>query len=170
MLLPPFFILVCKGFSVLSQDLLWLTGQPATANKQHQISANENPVGWRSRCILTDQSVCRSDTGKGLMVHYIIHKPNGKFRTMERVEAATSGELTVCDRIDFEYPWSLGECDKTGCRNFLFALKAILFGNSGGAWPRQNVRRFSTMIGTYLKLTRYVCHCHVVGWTQCKIR
>jgi len=71
-----------------------------------------------------------------MAVHYIIDKLPGKFGTMQLINAGISGDLIVYSVIDFEHPWSLKKGDKAGYKNFLSALKAILFEN-----PRERMSK-----------------------------
>ena len=61
---------------------------------------------------------------------------------MERIGADACEYLTVYDRIDFKYPRFLKKHDKTGYRNFVFALKAFLFGNSGERMTKTKCEAF----------------------------
>jgi len=66
--------------------------------------------------------------GQKMLVEYIIH--NGKFGTIQLIpENSGFGGHEVSSLIDFFAPKSCAIYDKTGYKNFVHALKAILFGN-----------------------------------------
>jgi hypothetical protein len=75
-------------------------------------------------------------------VHYVIDQSTGKFRTMELIDPSTNVDLILRDLVDFEYPRSLKKRDKTGYKNFLFALKANLFRNSRERMTREKSEEF----------------------------
>ena len=67
--------------------------------------------------------------GKKMLVEYFFH-PNGKFGTMQLIpDGPDLGRLNVASSIDFYVPRTRSHLDKTGYKNFVFALKAILFRN-----------------------------------------
>ena len=66
--------------------------------------------------------------GQRMLVEYIIHKPNGKFGTMQLIpDGPFLRGLKVSRLIDFYVPKAYGNYDKTGYKNFVHALKGILF-------------------------------------------
>jgi len=69
--------------------------------------------------------------GKRRVVQYIIDKPTGKFGIMKSVEYNKGLDTyDISDYIDFSVPRRLFKYDKTGYKNFVPALKKILFGNA----------------------------------------
>lgn len=85
--------------------------------------------------------------GQKMLVEYIIHctgkNRSGKFGTMRLVPGGPSfGHLNVSPSIDFFEPKSLAPYDKTGYKNFVSALKAILFGNPSRRMNRQACEDF----------------------------
>jgi len=63
-----------------------------------------------------------------MLVEYIIHKPNGKFGTMQLIpDGPFLRGLNVSRLIDFYMPKAYGYYDKAGYKNFVHALKGILF-------------------------------------------
>ena len=70
-----------------------------------------------------------SKNGKKMLVEYLFH-PDGKFGTMQLIpDGSDLGRLNVASSIDFYVPRTRSHLDKTGYKNFVFALKAILFRN-----------------------------------------
>jgi hypothetical protein len=68
--------------------------------------------------------------GKKMLVEYRFDPSTGKFATMFLIaEGITFERQTVSIVIDFCVPKSRAPYDKLGNKNFVFALKAILFGN-----------------------------------------
>ena len=81
--------------------------------------------------------------GQKMLVEYIIHKPNGKFGTMHLIKAAPGLQhLYVSPVIDFYVPKAYGYYDKTGYKNFVHALKGILFGNNSRRMSRKACEEF----------------------------
>ena len=81
--------------------------------------------------------------GQRMLVEYIIHKPNGKFGTMNLIKAAPGLQhLYVSPVIDFYVPKAYGYYDKTGYKNFVHALKGILFGNNSRRMRRKACEEF----------------------------
>jgi hypothetical protein len=77
----------------------------------------------RSRSIRVPQQ-----NGQRMLVEYIIHKPNGKFGTMGLIlDGPCLQHLYVSPVIDFYVPRAQAGYDKLGYKNFVFALKGILF-------------------------------------------
>ncbi len=73
--------------------------------------------------------------GRKMLVQYDLHssrhpKSNGKFGTMCLIADVPALEsLNIADHIDFYVPRSCASYDKKGYKNFVYSLKAILFGN-----------------------------------------
>jgi hypothetical protein len=77
----------------------------------------------RARAIKVPQK-----NGQKMLVQYIIQ--NGKFGTIQLIPENSGFEgHEVASLIDFYVPKSRGIYDKKGYKNFVFSLKAILFGN-----------------------------------------
>ena len=68
--------------------------------------------------------------GQRRCVEYRFHPKNGKFTTMFLIPQGPIFERqTVSPVIDFYVPRSRGPYDKKGCKNLIFAFKAIYFGD-----------------------------------------
>ncbi|MEE4605946.1 MAG: hypothetical protein V2J65_32015 [Desulfobacteraceae bacterium] len=88
-----------------------------------------------------------SRNGQKMAVEYIVHlsgeKGIIKFGTMQLIPyGPDSGCHNVSSTIDFYIPRSLMWNDKTGYKNFVFALKTILFGNRSHRMNRQACEAF----------------------------
>jgi hypothetical protein len=67
--------------------------------------------------------------GQKMLVEYRFEPRSGKFATMFLIPDGTIFERqTVSPVIDFYVPRSRGPYDKKGCKNLIFAFKAIYFG------------------------------------------
>lgn len=85
--------------------------------------------------------------GQKMFVEYTIHlngkSRNRKFGTMQLISDRSGLEhLNVSPSIDFYVPRSYAQYDKTGYKNFVSALKAILFGNSSRRMNRKACEDF----------------------------
>lgn len=85
--------------------------------------------------------------GQEMLVEYFIHRTGEKgmkkFGTMQLIPAGTgSGRPNVSSTIDFYKPRSYLWNDKTGHKNFVSALKAILFGNRSHRINRRACEEF----------------------------
>lgn len=86
--------------------------------------------------------------GHKMMVEYHIHydsKSKGeKFATMTLIPDGRPGigRLNVASSIDFSVPRQYARYDKTGYKNFVFALKAILFGDPSHRMNRRACEAF----------------------------
>jgi hypothetical protein len=92
-------------------------------------------------------SGCRRENGLKMAVKYIIHisgeKGIKKFGTMQMIPyGPDSDRPNVSSTIDFYIPRSLMWNDKTGYKNFVFALKAILFGDRSHRMNRRACEAF----------------------------
>ena len=77
-----------------------------------------------------------------MLVEYFFHS-NGKFGTMHLIpDGPDLGRLNVASSIDFYVPRSRSHFDKTGYKNFVFALKAILFGDPSHRMNRRACEAF----------------------------
>jgi hypothetical protein len=82
-----------------------------------------------------------------MLVEYHIHHDGksgeGKFATMQLIpDGPDLGRLNVASSIDFYVPRLYSRYDKTGKKNFVFALKAILFGNPSRRMNRRACEAF----------------------------
>ena len=69
--------------------------------------------------------------GQRMLVEYIIDRTTGKFATMNLIHDSVGLEhLNVFSVIDFCTPRTYASYDKTGCKNMVFAFKAIFFGDT----------------------------------------
>lgn len=76
--------------------------------------------------------------GQKMLVEYRFDPRTGKFATMFLIaEAPIFERQTVSSVIDFCVPKSLAPYDKLGNKNFVFALKAILFGDRSRRLSKQ---------------------------------
>jgi hypothetical protein len=76
--------------------------------------------------------------GQKMLVEYRVDPSTGKFATMFLIpEGPVFERQTVSPVIDFCVPRSLAPYDKLGNKNFVFALKAILFGNHSRRLSKQ---------------------------------
>ena len=83
-----------------------------------------------------------SRNGQKMLVEYLFH-PDGKFGTMQLIpDGSDLGRLNVASSIDFYVPRSYSDFDKTGYKNFVFALKAILFRNPSHRMNRRACEAF----------------------------
>ena len=90
----------------------------------------------RARAIKVPQK-----NGQKMLVQYIIH--NGKFGTMQLIPENSGFEgHEVASLIDFKVPKSCANYDKTGYKNFVHALKAIVFGNPSHRMSRTACEAF----------------------------
>jgi hypothetical protein len=87
----------------------------------------------RSRSIRVPQR-----NGQRMLVEYVIDKPTGKFGMMRLIPDGTDLEhLNASTVIDFFTPRAYAGYDKTGYKNFVLALKAILFGSQSHRMSKQ---------------------------------
>lgn len=108
--------------------------------KDHADEAAE--IYRRARAIKVPQR-----NGQKMAVEYIIHRTGEKgikkFGTMQVIPyGPDSRRPNVSAVIDFYKPRSLMRNDKTGYKNFVFALKAILFGNRSQRMNRRACEKF----------------------------
>jgi hypothetical protein len=85
--------------------------------------------------------------GQKLLVEYHIHHDGksgkGKFGMMQLItDGFALGRMNVASSIDFYVPRSLATYDKTGYKDFVSMLKAILFGNSSRRMNRRACEAF----------------------------
>ena len=85
--------------------------------------------------------------GQTMLVEYVIHhdfrKGTDKFGTMRLIADGPGLErLNVSSVIDFYIPRSYASYDKTGNKNFVAALKAILFGDPSKRMKREACEDF----------------------------
>jgi hypothetical protein len=85
--------------------------------------------------------------GQQMLVEYVIHQElrteNQKFGTMRLIGDGPGLErLFVSSSIDFYLPRQYAKYDKTGYKNFVFALKMIFFGNPSHRMNRQACEDF----------------------------
>ena len=88
-----------------------------------------------------------SRNGQKMLVEYVIHRDlqsrKEKFGTMRLIADGTGLErLIVSPRIDFYVPRSYAQYDKTGYKNFVSLLKAILFGDPSHRMNRRACEAF----------------------------
>ena len=101
----------------------------------HAIEARE--LYRRARSIRVPQK-----NGQKMVVEYIIHG-NRKFGTMRLISDASGVvSLNVSHLIDFYVPRSYAPYDKMGYRNFVSALKTILFGNPSQRMSKEACEEF----------------------------
>jgi hypothetical protein len=87
------------------------------------LSYEAHEIYRRSRSIKVPQV-----NGQRTLVEYIMHKPTWQFGTMKLIAYGPNlGHLDVSSVIDFYKPRSLASYDKLGYKNFILALKDILF-------------------------------------------
>lgn len=99
----------------------------------------------RARTIRVPQVI-----GQKMLVEYITHKPTWKFGTMKLIPDDTDlGNLDVSPVIDFYKPRSCAGHDKLGYKNFVVALKAILFGNASRRMNRGACEEFFNNDGNF---------------------
>jgi hypothetical protein len=82
-----------------------------------------------------------------MLVEYVMHRDlqsrKEKFGTMRLIADGPGLEcLIVSPRIDFYVPRSYAQYDKTGYKNFVFALKTILFGDRSHRMNRRACEAF----------------------------
>ena len=76
--------------------------------------------------------------GQKMLVEYVIDRKTGKFATMGLIPARSGlDHLRVSPVIDFHVPRSCAPHDKIGCKNLVFAFKAIYFGDVSHRMNRQ---------------------------------
>ncbi len=76
--------------------------------------------------------------GQKMLIEYRVDPSTGKFATMFLIpEGPVFERQTVSPVIDFCVPRSLAPYDKLGNKNFVLALKAILFGNHSRRLSKQ---------------------------------
>lgn len=81
--------------------------------------------------------------GKKMLVEYRFDPRTGKFATMFLIaEGPIFERQTVSSVIDFCVPKSRAPYDKLGNKNFVFALKAILFGDQSRRLSKQAREEF----------------------------
>lgn len=81
--------------------------------------------------------------GQRMLVEYVIDKPTGKFGTMNLIsDGLCLAHLNVSPVIDFFTPRAYAGYDKTGYKNFVLALKAILFGSQSHRMSKQAREEF----------------------------
>jgi len=85
--------------------------------------------------------------GQKMLVEYHIHRDGksgkGKFGMMQLIpDGSALGRMNVASSIDFYVPRSLAIYDKTGYKNFVSMLKAILFGDSSRRMNRRACEAF----------------------------
>lgn len=88
-----------------------------------------------------------SRNGHKMLIEYVMHRDlqsqRKKFGTMRLIADGPGLEgLRVSTRIDFYVPRSYAQYDKTGYKNFVFALKAILFGDRSHRMNRRACEAF----------------------------
>jgi hypothetical protein len=76
--------------------------------------------------------------GQRMLVEYRFEPRSGKFATMFLIPDGPIFERqTVSSVIDFCVPRSCASYDKSGCKNLVFAFKAIYFGNQSHRLSKQ---------------------------------
>ena len=88
-----------------------------------------------------------SRNGQKMLIEYVIHRDfhsrEEKFGTMRLIADGPGLEcLNVSSKIDFYVPRSYSPYDKTGYKNFVSTLKAILFGNPSRRMNRRACENF----------------------------
>jgi hypothetical protein len=88
-----------------------------------------------------------SRNGQKMLIEYVIHRDLQSrkeiFGTMRLIADGPGLErLIVSPRIDFYVPRSYAHYDKTGYKNFVSALKAVLFGNPSRRMNRKACEGF----------------------------
>jgi hypothetical protein len=82
-----------------------------------------------------------------MLIEYVIHRDiysrEERFGTMRLITDGPGLEcLNVSSKIDFYVPRSYNPYDKTGYKNFVSTLKAILFGNPSRRMNRRACENF----------------------------
>jgi hypothetical protein len=96
-----------------------------------------NELYRRARSIKVPQR-----NGQKMLIEYFTHY-NGKFGMIQLIPAGPDlGRLNVASSIDFYMPKSHSPHDKTGYKNFVFSLKAILFGDPSRRMNRRACEDF----------------------------
>jgi hypothetical protein len=95
-----------------------------------------------------------SINGEKLLVEYVIHREvnsgKEKFGTMQMIaDGPCLGNLKVSSSIDFYTPRLYGKYDKTGYKNFVQALKSILFNNPSHRMNRKACEDFFNCDGNF---------------------
>ena len=85
--------------------------------------------------------------GQKMLIEYHIHRDGnsgkGKFGMMQLItDGSALRRMNVASSIDFYVPRSLATYDKTGYRNFVSMLKAILFRNPSHRMNRRACEAF----------------------------
>jgi len=85
--------------------------------------------------------------GQKMLIEYLTQRDGksgtGKFATMQLIpDGPDLGRLNVASLIDFYVPRSYSFYDKTGYKNFVFSLKAILFGDPSHRMNRRACEAF----------------------------
>ena len=102
------------------------------------LSFEAQEVYRRARSIRVPQR-----NGQRMLVEYVIDKPTGKFGMMRMIPDDPDLEhLNVSPVIDFFTPRAYANYDKTGYKNFVLALKAILFGSQSHRMSKQAREEF----------------------------
>jgi hypothetical protein len=88
--------------------------------------------------------------GQRMLVEYIIHKPTWQFGTMKLItDDSDLGHLDVSSVIDFYKPRSFDHYDKFGYKNFVLALKDILFQDPSRRMSKQAREDFFSNDGNF---------------------
>lgn len=106
------------------------------------LAADARELCRRARSIKVPQQ-----NGQGMLVEYLFHRNRGagsvKFGTMQLIaDGPGLGHLNVSHVIDFYVPRSMARYDKTGYKNFVAALKAILWDNPSKRMNRRACEAF----------------------------
>jgi hypothetical protein len=85
--------------------------------------------------------------GEKRLVEYTTDWPTGKFGTMStlpesQADGFGAGSMWTGTVIDMRVPRNIAKHDKTGYKNFIFALKAILFGDPGYKMTKRRCEEF----------------------------
>jgi hypothetical protein len=85
--------------------------------------------------------------GEKRLVEYTTDWPTGKFGTMStlpesQADGLGAGSIWTGKVIDMRVPRNIAKHDKTGYKNFIFSLKAILFGDPGYKMTKRRCEEF----------------------------
>lgn len=123
---------------VMFEDADWFFDGYEKGYFKYRLPLEAVEIYRRSRSIRVPQQ-----DGQRMLVEYIIHKPNGKFGTMHLIKATPGLQhLYVSPLIDFYVPKAQAGYDKLGYKNFVFALKGILFGDPDRDMTKVDCEKF----------------------------
>lgn len=127
---------------IIFQDADWFFHAFGNGYFQGPIVAEASELYQRARSIKIPQH-----NGHKMLVEYVFHRDRGadseKFGTMRLIaDRPGLGHLNVSPVIDFYVPRSMTQYDKSGYKNFILALKLILFGNRSKRMSRRACEEF----------------------------